>query len=627
MPVLSSLFGGPNADAAAPTPESPVAGWGTAPAGGSFAGPAESIETKPLAEEPKPEVRSPSGSGTVAEGFASLFQTPEKVSPGASAQSLPWNQSGAAPKGPAESPQGDAFGFGPKPTGDPAPGPDANWTGQAAATSDATFGLPAQPHPGVAPSPGLGTPAATVKKPAGSSRRPRTGKETRIFSPLVITVLVLGLIFLGGIFLLKGLGGVEGVKDRIRNLLQQSMSEVEPGAADPMLPPAQTAPAAASPEPATPAVDTPKAPSQEDVPVPATPVEPAPPAPAAETETSQPAPASERIRPEPAPATAVDAPPVAAPASPGATDAIPETPPTTPPTTPSVGASGTPGAPVSTGETTPIPNDQKSPEVPAAAPMNAIVPGATDGAQAAALPAAQPETSPAADAAAPAAESGDVGKKMGTLLETVGTEVIQAYYQSDAIDERVGFVIDPELSQSRMEAYYRRYQTLPTLQSVSFRGPMRDAASGRWFGVFDVREKENEELHRWCVVQIRPGELKLDWVIYQQLIDESLDRFLADPASPPKDFSLVVRRGDEAPSDENPWQGKTYELYLQPPLDTAQPRVVLVRESDFEKLGLKNALIGGNARIGRVELEWTASEIEPMTRVPTISRVLGWGAW
>lgn len=216
---------------------------------------------------------------------------------------------------------------------------------------------------------------------------------------------------------------------------------------------------------------------------------------------------------------------------------------------------------------------------------------------------------------------------MAILLESVGTEVLTAYYKADAIDERVGFVIDPESSQSQMEAFYRRYQTLPTLRSVSFRGPMRDAASGRWFGVFDVRENENEELHRWCVVQVRPGELKLDWTIYQQLIDESLDRFLADPTSPPKVFSVVVRRGEEASAEENPWQGKTYELFLQPPLDTAQPRVVLIRDSDYEKLGLTKALVGGNARIGRVELQWTQSEVEAMTRIPTVSKVLGWGAW
>ena len=129
------------------------------------------------------------------------------------------------------------------------------------------------------------------------------------------------------------------------------------------------------------------------------------------------------------------------------------------------------------------------------------------------------------------------------------------------------------------------------------------------------------------MVQVRAGELKLDWVIYQQLIDESLDRFLADPASPPKEFRLVVRRGDPAPSDENPWSGTTTELALQPPLDTGQPRVIMVRETDFQNLGLHDALVGGNARIGRFELTWTPSEIEPNTRVPTISRVLGWGAW
>ena len=277
-----------------------------------------------------------------------------------------------------------------------------------------------------------------------------------------------------------------------------------------------------------------------------------------------------------------------------------------------------------------LPGEPKDPQP---ATMKVAEPTAIEPGHSAAVSPTAPTPSqpaPAAQATPPADEAStppDPGEKIGAIIESVGTEIIESFYRSESIDERGSYVIEPEVNQPLMEAYYRRSQSLPTLRSVSFRGPMRDAASGRWFGVFDVREKENEELHRWCVVQIRPGDLKLDWTIYQQLIDESLDRFLADPASPPKEFSLVVRKGDEAPSDENPWQGTTYEVYLQPPLDTAQARVVMVRDADFEKLGLKNALIGGNARIGRVELSWAESEIEPMTRVPTISKVLKWGAW
>ena len=69
------------------------------------------------------------------------------------------------------------------------------------------------------------------------------------------------------------------------------------------------------------------------------------------------------------------------------------------------------------------------------------------------------------------------------------------------------------------------------------------------------------------------------------------------------------------------------ELHLNTPLDTAEARVLLVKESDVTRLELDTALAAGVPRIGKLELMWTQSEVEPGTRVPTVSKVLGWGAW
>ena len=68
-------------------------------------------------------------------------------------------------------------------------------------------------------------------------------------------------------------------------------------------------------------------------------------------------------------------------------------------------------------------------------------------------------------------------------------------------------------------------------------------------------------------------------------------------------------------------------LGAQAALDTAAPRILQVKDSELQSLGLDQALIGGNARIGRVELSWVPSDLEPLTRVPTVTKVLGWGAW
>lgn len=517
------------------------------------------------------------------------------------------------------------------------------------------------------------SPGSDTRQPAPNAVEP----DRRVFTPLVKAVLIIGILVIAGIYALQSLGGIEGIKDRFGSRGEPSPQPVPvaptpgtPGALAPLPAPSPNpAPASSGPDPVVRALSvTPGGtetaepiaqprrlgsaaaevdPDAEEIlgykPVPAPIPNPVFPGQGIDSNLGELSPGDldrESIDPLVAPPAEENPTSVRTGFVPSPPDPVVE---------------GLPGAVINLSDAVPA----ASIENPETAPLAIVVPGMTseiplpetgEVGGASALPgdegskteAAEPVASPIgndAGSSEPAGgtesrsglpESGlpeDPGQRMAAIMEPVGSDVIRAYYESSAIDERSRYVIDSEFNQPAMEAYYRRYQEPPTLESIEFRGPMRDAASGRWFGVFDVREKENQATHRWCVVQVRPGEMKLDWNIYQQLIDQSLDRFLSDPEAAPKAFRMVIRRGEEPPSDENPWPGKTWELHLQPPLDMAQPRTLLISEAEFQRLGLDQALIGGNARIGRVELSWVPSELEPLTKIPTVTKVLGWGAW
>ncbi len=588
-------------------------------------------EKKPSAEEApastSPASRDPFGEEdsfpSLSEGFSALFAKPGKT--GAEAEPAGTGRESADASRTPKPDTGLDWSRDSDEANDPMKPFDFGGPKAAAPIPDGPLSERARSETG---SPGgeSSTHAAAVPKPKPMKRGSRQQERPRIFSPLVIVVMLLGAMFLGGLYLFRVLGGVEGAKARLMGVMASSGVETGIAPVTPMeasVPaPADEVATAPDPEAASPVPSSDQA-GGDGIP-------PASPGNGPGTQAPVPAPA-------PAPAPAVDeappaeepsvAPPVAdgdQPPAPQASLPAADTPPAS--AQPAEAQSSDDAAPAPAETAVPQqPDSAATPSVQVATPARTELPVGGGDAQAAATVEGGVDQPREAETGADLPQ--DPGEKMAAILEPVGEEVIRAYYQSNAIDERAAFVLDQDANQPKMEAYYRRYQSLPTLRSVSFRGPMRDAASGRWFGVFDVREAENEEVHRWCVVQVRPGEMKLDWVIYQQLIDGSLDRFLGDPTAPARDFRLVIRRGEEAPSDENPWPGTTWELYLQPPLDTSQPRVLLVRDEEFQKLGLDSALIGGNARIGRVELGWVPSDLEPLTRVPTITKVHGWGAW
>ena len=117
---------------------------------------------------------------------------------------------------------------------------------------------------------------------------------------------------------------------------------------------------------------------------------------------------------------------------------------------------------------------------------------------------------------------------------------------------------------------------------------MRPAVSGSGFSTC-VKNK-TRSLHRWCLVQVEPGMLKIDWGLYQQMIDRSLERFLSDPASPPKVFRALINRGEPVVGAENPWGVPAVELFLRTPLDTAKARRIVLPQGECDRLGLAENL-------------------------------------
>ncbi|MCB1078397.1 MAG: hypothetical protein KDM64_11280, partial [Verrucomicrobiae bacterium] len=238
-----------------------------------------------MAGTPAEPAKEPTDSGTVVEGFASLFQESEKRPVPGGPNVLPWEPAGKAGNAGAVSaePVGIANPMG-SPTTAPSSfgdGTGSGWTHQA----------------GSAPIPAPAATGTSAGK-SGKSTKPLSLSakgERKIFSPFVITVMVLGGLFLAGVFGLKWAGGVDGLKSKIQTFLQQTAPETGlPTAAQPPAMPANQ-----SPEP-TAAPATPTAPAQNqptppppvsngtvDQPVPAIQV-PAAPSPAA---TSQPGPA------------------------------------------------------------------------------------------------------------------------------------------------------------------------------------------------------------------------------------------------------------------------------------------------------------------------------------------------
>lgn len=121
-------------------------------------------------------------------------------------------------------------------------------------------------------------------------------------------------------------------------------------------------------------------------------------------------------------------------------------------------------------------------------------------------------------------------------VNVAGTTAIKQFYGAPTIEARLPFFVAPEKSRLPFDAYFGRFEALPTLKSVALQKATLDVATGRWYGIFEVSEVENEKLHRWIVIEDEAGEFKLDWNLYERLINDSLPRFLDDPTAAPREF-------------------------------------------------------------------------------------------
>ncbi|NNE94106.1 MAG: hypothetical protein HKN23_20865 [Verrucomicrobiales bacterium] len=255
------------------------------------------------------------------------------------------------------------------------------------------------------------------------------------------------------------------------------------------------------------------------------------------------------------------------------------------------------------------------------------------------LPGREIPTTPPASGESPAAQSPD---SLDTLTPALaagdsisetdrinkgGADAITQFYSATEAEARLPFLYEEDGVETSFREFCGSLETLPTLAEFRPLGTMKDAGSGKTFGVFDVTEKENEALHRWIVVEIEPNVFKLDWTLYKQLAEDALPRFLTDTTAPTREFRLMIRKGGNVSIRHNPWFEAATELYLQSPFDSQPPRTVIIKNSDFEGLGFSEHLVGDRGRIARVELSWVPSEYNPQSRVPVVSRLIGWGAW
>ncbi len=208
-----------------------------------------------------------------------------------------------------------------------------------------------------------------------------------------------------------------------------------------------------------------------------------------------------------------------------------------------------------------------------------------------------------------------------------GERAIRRFYKAGSIEERSAFVLEPDGAVQSMRAFYKKPDQLPTLRYVEFKGKVSDPTSGFRFGVFDVHEKENEESHRWCVVEIEPGQYALDWGLYEQLEASTLIAYLAKSQASAKKFRFLMKLGDTISAIDSPWDEEAVKVYLQLPLASSGGEAILLKKSAAEKLGILGELGNGKMKIGQVELEWVSGDKDPGSKVPTITKLEGWGAW
>ena len=221
---------------------------------------------------------------------------------------------------------------------------------------------------------------------------------------------------------------------------------------------------------------------------------------------------------------------------------------------------------------------------------------------------------------------GETDEQRGARLG--GEQVLKGFYGAKGAEEKLGFVLSPNEVAAEIEEAYPSPVDSPTIRSMEFKGRLVDSGTQRAFGVFDVRENENGDRHRWCVPEVSRGEFKIDWGLYRQLANDELTRFLADPKAEPIELRLLLRRGAEVAAEESPWSEPSLEMAVLMPLDDGSPSRILMKRSTHDDLGLNRDLGDGMARVGNFQLSWVADgEGSEGGATPSITAIKNWGAW
>src|SRR5690606_31071973 len=110
-------------------------------------------------------------------------------------------------------------------------------------------------------------------------------------------------------------------------------------------------------------------------------------------------------------------------------------------------------------------------------------------------------------------------------VRTEGEAMLKQFYAARSAEGKLAYVLDPGSVAAAIEDAFPSPVEIPSIRSMAFKGRLVDSSTKRVFGVFDVRENENGDRHRWCVPEISPDQFKVDWGLYQQLDDDKLTRF------------------------------------------------------------------------------------------------------
>ena len=213
-----------------------------------------------------------------------------------------------------------------------------------------------------------------------------------------------------------------------------------------------------------------------------------------------------------------------------------------------------------------------------------------------------------------------------------GEQVLKDFYNARTAEEKLTFIFNANKVSTEIEDAYPSPVDAPTIRSMEFKGRLVDSGTQRPFGVFDVRENENGDRHRWCVPEVSSGKFKVDWGLYRQLANDELTRFLADPGSEPTELRLLLRRVAEVAAEDSPWNEASLEMLVLMPLDDGSPSKILMKRSTHDELGLNRDLGDGMARVGNFQLEWVAGGADGEGSTDgvasaTIVAINNWGAW